>query len=82
MIEDTFVDNSEKSERLCSICNTQKPLSEFYKDGKDKDGNIKYRRDCKLCYRATRLKTKKVIQTKIQKGGKTIGKVTSNKKRF
>ena len=27
----------------------------FYKDGKDKNGKPKYRRDCKDCYKATRI---------------------------
>lgn len=45
-------------ERMCSTCEESKPVSEFYKDGTDADGDPKYRRDCKDCYRVTRLKSR------------------------
>lgn len=41
--------------RKCGTCGNIKGLEHFYKDGKDKDGNIKYRRDCKDCYNYTRI---------------------------
>lgn len=42
--------------RTCGACLVDKDAStEFYKDGKDAEGNPKYRRDCKDCYRVTRL---------------------------
>lgn len=41
--------------RVCGTCGELKPLECFYKDGKDKQGNTKYRRDCKLCYKKTRM---------------------------
>lgn len=44
--------------RTCGSCGPQ-PIEEFYKDGKDKDGNIKYRRDCKNCYRKARLNSRR-----------------------
>jgi hypothetical protein len=41
--------------RTCGTCNKPLALDKFYKDGTDKEGNPKYRRDCKDCYRSTRL---------------------------
>lgn len=42
--------------RLCGTCGKVKPVSEFYRDGTDrKTGEPKYRRDCKECYKATRM---------------------------
>ena len=41
--------------RVCSTCGELKPLSDFYKDGKDAYGKTKYRRDCKQCYKDTRM---------------------------
>jgi hypothetical protein len=40
--------------RKCGNCEEEKPVTEFYRDGEDPDGNTKYRRDCKLCYKITR----------------------------
>lgn len=42
--------------RVCGTCGKLKPIEEFYKDGKDKHGKPKYRRDCKDCYKATRIR--------------------------
>lgn len=42
--------------RQCGTCGEVKPVSEFYKDGRDSKGNIRYRRDCKECYKMTRLR--------------------------
>jgi len=50
----------DEAVRLCGTCGETKPLSEFYKDGKDKEGNVKYRRDCKECYRITRLRARQM----------------------
>ena len=56
-LEKFFVaDRDTKTHRVCGTCGKLKPLSDFYKDGKDKNGNIKYRRDCKECYKLTRIK--------------------------
>ena len=41
--------------RVCGCCGELKPVTEFYKDGKDRKGNIRYRRDCKSCYKKTRI---------------------------
>jgi hypothetical protein len=49
-------------ERTCGSCLVRKANEEFYKDGKDHDGNIKYRRDCKDCYRVTRLRSRRAKQ--------------------
>ena len=51
-------DGMDEAVRMCGTCGETKPLSEFYKDGKDKEGNVKYRRDCKECYRLTRLRAR------------------------
>jgi hypothetical protein len=45
----------QQAERLCGTCGFPKDLNQFYKDGKDKEGNTKYRRDCKECYNKTRV---------------------------
>lgn len=42
--------------RMCGTCNKIKPVEEFYKDGRDKDGKPRYRRDCKDCYKVTRMR--------------------------
>lgn len=41
--------------RTCGICKKQLAFNHFYRDGHDKHGNIRYRRDCKNCYRTTRM---------------------------
>lgn len=41
--------------RVCGTCRKLKPVIEFYKDGKDSKGKIRYRRDCKSCYKKTRV---------------------------
>ena len=41
--------------RVCSACGELKPVEEFYKDGKDSHGNVRYRRDCKECYKQLRI---------------------------
>lgn len=56
-IEKLFLSNRDTdSHRVCGTCGELKPVSEFYRDGVDKDGSIKYRRDCKDCYKVTRIK--------------------------
>lgn len=40
-----------ESRKSCSICNTKKPLSDFYKERSARDG---FRSDCKSCNSATR----------------------------
>jgi hypothetical protein len=48
-------DRDTETHRVCGTCGKLKPLSEFYRDGKTKDGKPKYRRDCKTCYKMTRI---------------------------
>ena len=56
-INDMFVsDKDTETRRVCGTCNELKPVEDFYKDGKDNHGNIKYRRDCKECYKVTRIR--------------------------
>lgn len=43
----------------CTVCGDEKPISEFPKNGKDKDGNTRYRPDCKVCYNIKRKISKK-----------------------
>jgi hypothetical protein len=40
--------------RVCSVCGELKSVDDFYKDGKDSHGNVRYRRDCKDCYKTQR----------------------------
>lgn len=56
-LTDMFVATKDTdTHRVCGTCNELKPVEDFYKDGKDNHGNIKYRRDCKECYKATRIR--------------------------
>lgn len=60
MLADLFVNEfvGEKdtdTHRVCGTCGKLKPVEDFYKDGKDKNGNVKYRRDCRECYKKTRV---------------------------
>lgn len=55
-ITELFIaDKDTDTERVCGTCGKLKPVECFYKDGKDHHGKIKYRRDCKDCYKQTRL---------------------------
>lgn len=55
MFEPTLIPADKDGYRTCGTCLNALPVVQFYKDGKDKDGNYKYRRDCKNCYRISRL---------------------------
>ena len=44
-----------ETHRTCGTCEKRLSFADFYKDGTDSKGEPKYRRDCKLCYRKTRL---------------------------
>lgn len=59
------ISTDKPGHRTCSNCEENKPVSEFYKDGKDSDGNDKYRRDCKDCYRVTRLKSRRAKRNPV-----------------
>ena len=47
-------DKDTETHRICGTCGELKPLQDFYKDGKDRKGNVRYRRDCKECYKKVR----------------------------
>lgn len=53
--------------RACGTCGKLKELTEFYKDGKDSKGNIRYRRDCKDCYKKQRIQD---FKRKIKDGAR------------
>lgn len=48
-------DKDTDTHHVCGTCHELKPVSKFYKDGKDSEGNVRYRRDCKDCYKNTRI---------------------------
>lgn len=46
--------------RICNRCSKEKPISEYHKNGADKEtGAQRYRLECKVCYRAHRIANKK-----------------------
>lgn len=44
-----------ETHRKCGTCGELKPVEAFYKDGKDNKGKVRYRRDCRDCYKRTRI---------------------------
>ena len=55
-LPDMFIASQDSDDqRICGTCGQLKEFKEFYKDGKDSNGNIRYRRDCKECYKRTRM---------------------------
>lgn len=56
----TISTSEEVTTRECGTCGKVKDVSQFYKDGKDYEGKVRYRRDCKECYRVTRLSNRRV----------------------
>lgn len=55
-ITDLFVaDKDTDTHRVCGTCGELKPVECFYKDGKYSNGKVRYRRDCRDCYKKTRL---------------------------
>ena len=60
-VTDLFVSERDTAtERVCGTCGELKPVECFYRDGKDRNGKIRYRRDCKECYKQTRMTEKGV----------------------
>lgn len=57
-MDELFVVDTEHG-RTCSVCGNVKPVTEFYKDGKNANGDTRYRRDCKNCYNIARMREKK-----------------------
>ena len=65
VINDLFIaDKDTDTHRVCGSCGELKPVTAFYKDGKDHNGKTRYRRDCRECYKHARM-----AET-IRKGGK------------
>lgn len=54
-VQDFISDRDTDTHRVCGTCGELKPVEAFYKDGKDHNGNTRYRRDCKECYKKTRV---------------------------
>ena len=48
--------------RVCGTCGELKSVDAFYKDGKDKHGKVRYRRDCRDCYKKQRILESKMKQ--------------------
>lgn len=51
---DYLADRDTATHRVCGTCQKLLPLDMFYKDGKDAEDNVRYRRDCKDCYKEAR----------------------------
>jgi 5-methylcytosine-specific restriction endonuclease McrA len=51
--------------RDCSVCGIEKEMTDYPKNGKDKQGNTRHRTDCKECYGITRRLTKRKSVTKF-----------------
>lgn len=67
-LKDIFISNQDTdTHRVCGTCGKVKPLEAFYRDGKTVDGIERYRRDCKVCYKKTRIESDKM---KAQRRGK------------
>lgn len=65
MLEDLFIaKNDTATHRVCGTCGQLKPIGAFYKDGKTPDGKTRYRRDCKDCYKKSRIQ-----EARAKKGG-------------
>ena len=63
-LTDVFVtsyigDKDTETTRVCGTCGKVKDVSDFYKDGKDSHGKTRYRRDCRECYKKTRIAERK-----------------------
>jgi hypothetical protein len=68
MLKEMFVANKDTdTHRVCGTCGTLKPITEFYRDGLDKNGNKRYRRDCKDCYKKTRVSEDALKQRRMKK---------------
>jgi hypothetical protein len=67
LFEHNMIPKDEDGHRTCGTCLERKSVEHFYKDGKDADGNNKYRRDCKQCYRITRLRSRQAKRAPLPK---------------
>jgi NAD-dependent dihydropyrimidine dehydrogenase PreA subunit len=60
-IDDFFIGSRDtETHRVCGICGELKPKEEFYRDGKDRNGSVRYRRDCIACYKESRKRERKL----------------------
>lgn len=59
--------------KKCTVCGKNKPLSEFYKCGKGKNGIQKYNGKCKECYKATNNVVKRYRTCKVCNKDREIG---------
>lgn len=63
-----FIGNHDTdTHRVCSACGDLKPVEAFYRDGQDRHGNVRYRRDCKDCYKRQRLLEAEIKRKKAKK---------------
>lgn len=62
--EEFIASQDTGTHRVCGECNQLLPLEEFYKDGKGSNGLIRYRRDCKTCYKEKRMKEDRLKKVK------------------
>ena len=53
--------------RVCGTCGELKSVDAFYKDGRDKNGKVRYRRDCRDCYKKQRILESKMKQERKRK---------------
>jgi hypothetical protein len=70
VFEPTMIPKDDDGQRTCGNCLERKPVDRFYKDGYDAEGGPRYRRDCKDCYRVTRLSSRRAKRTPATKGRK------------
>lgn len=67
-IAELFIaDRDTDTHRVCGSCGQTKPVEAFYRDGKYRDGKIRYRRDCRDCYKKARLS-----EANRKKGGQKV----------
>ena len=66
--------------KKCIQCGENKPISQFYTNGKDKNGNTKYRPECKDCHKI-RQKKNFNIEKLIRKRAQGILKRVNNTNR-
>ena len=53
--QDYISTHDTETHRVCGSCGELKPVEAFYKDGKDRYGKVRYRRDCRECYKKQRI---------------------------
>ena len=46
-----MINDPDNPPKHCKECKQLKPVFAYYKDGKHSDGRVRYRPDCKVCYR-------------------------------